>query len=271
MPSRSVTAALLAATLALLPLGARGEETGGGARKAELTWYGQSAFVLRTPGGTVLVLDPFFRNPRSPDKEAAAKLEKVDRILVSHGHADHVGDTIELAKRTGAKVIAGADLARTLTTLGLPKDQAGPESVGNIGGVFEAGDATVTLVAAVHSSNVTGENGAQLPGGNPTGFVIRMKGGPTIYFTGDTDVFSDMKLVAERYGPIDLMLACIGGHFTMDPKGAALAASYVKPKTVIPMHFGTSPILSGTPKELETALRGKAKVRVLELGKAELL
>jgi L-ascorbate metabolism protein UlaG (beta-lactamase superfamily) len=99
------------------------------------------------------------------------------------------------------------------------------------------------------------------------GFVIKMKGGPTVYHTGDTDETMDMRQIPERYGPVDVMLACIGGHFTMDPQGAALAASYVKAKTVVPMHFGTFPVLAGTPKELEAALKGRAKVRVLEPGK----
>jgi L-ascorbate metabolism protein UlaG (beta-lactamase superfamily) len=104
-------------------------------------------------------------------------------------------------------------------------------------------------------------------GGNPLGFVIKVKGGPTLYHTGDTDVTTDMRQIPERYGPVDVMLACIGGHFTMDPRGAALAASYVKAKTVVPMHFGTFPLLKGTPQQLEAALKGRAKVRVLEPGK----
>jgi L-ascorbate metabolism protein UlaG (beta-lactamase superfamily) len=100
------------------------------------------------------------------------------------------------------------------------------------------------------------------------GFVIQVKDGPTIYHTGDTDVTMDMKLVPERYGPVDVMLACIGGHFTMDPEGAALAASYVKPRTIVPMHFQTFPVLSGTPERLAAALAGRSKVKVLEPGRA---
>jgi L-ascorbate metabolism protein UlaG (beta-lactamase superfamily) len=263
MPSLART---LAAALALVPLAALAQGAKGGAGKTEVTWYGHAAFVVRTPGGTVLAIDPWFGNPRTPDKEAAQKLEKVDYVLVTHGHADHVGDAVALAQRTGAKLVTSFDLGRTLVKAGYPEAQAGFDTLGNIGGRIAAGDATVILVPAVHSSDVTGEQGQQ-PGGNPMGFVVQVKGGPTLYHTGDTDVTMDMRQIPERYGNVDVMLACIGGHFTMDPRGAALAASYVKARTVVPMHFGTFPVLTGTPEELEGALKGKAKVRVLEPGK----
>ncbi len=236
--------------------------------KTEITWYGHAAFVVKTPGGTVIAIDPWLSNPKAP-AGAADKLEKVDYILVSHGHFDHVGDAVALGKRTGAKLVTNFELGNALVGQGYPKDSAGFATLGNIGGTIEAGDATVTMVPAVHSSTFTTQDGAEHSGGNPMGFVIKVKGGPTIYHTGDTDVFSDMRLVAERYGPVDVMLACIGGHFTMDPAGAALAASLVKPKVVVPMHFATFPVLTGTPQQLEKALKGKAKVRVMEPGKPE--
>ncbi len=253
------TALALAALPALALAQARG--------KTEVTWYGHAAFVVKTPGGTVLAIDPWLANPKSPDKDAASKLEKVDYDLVTHGPFDHVGDAIAIAKRTGAKLVSGSDLGKALVALGYPKDQAGFETQGNVGGEIQAGDATIAIVPAVHSSDVTGANGQQVPGGNPVGFVVRVKGGPTLYHTGDTDVFSDMRLVAERFGPVDLMLACIGGHFTMDPKGAALAAGLVKPRQIVPMHFGTFPVLSGTPQALEAALKGRTRVLVLQPGK----
>jgi L-ascorbate metabolism protein UlaG (beta-lactamase superfamily) len=256
---------LLAAATLALPVHATAEAKGA-AGKTEITWYSHAAFVIRTPGGTVLAIDPWFKNPKSPDPEAAAKLEKVDYVLVTHGHPDHVGEAIALAQRTGAKLVASNDLGRALLRAGFPEKQATFETLGNMGGVIRTGDATVTLVPAVHSSDFANEN-VPLGGGNPVGFLIRVKGGPTIYHTGDTDVTLDMKLIPERYGKVDLMLACIGGHTTMDPAGAALAASYVGARTVVPIHFGTYPILAGTPKELEAALKGKARVLVLEPGK----
>jgi L-ascorbate metabolism protein UlaG (beta-lactamase superfamily) len=265
----SALAALAALPLAALPAAPSDAPRGKGeaAGSTELTWYGQSAFVLRTPGGTVLAIDPWFANPRSPDREAGQKLEKVDYVLVTHGHADHVGEAVALAQRTGAKLVASSDLGRALVKLGFPEKQATTETTGNVGGVIQAGDATVTIVPAVHSSSVVDATGGLLAGGNPTGFVIRVKGGPTLYHTGDTDVTQDMRQIPERYGKVDYLLACIGGHFTMDPAGAALAATYVKARTVVPMHFGTSPALAGTPAQLEAALKGRAKVRVLEPGK----
>jgi L-ascorbate metabolism protein UlaG (beta-lactamase superfamily) len=271
MHSRSVTR-LAAAALAALPVlavaapqGGTGAAPGG---KTELTWYGHSTFILRTPAGTVLAIDPWFGNPKSPDKDAVSRLEKVDYILVTHGHPDHVGDVIPLAQKTGAKLVAMNDLGRALMRIGFPEKQATTETMGSQGGVIQAGDATVTIVSAVHSSDLANpETKAPMGGGAPVGFVVKVKGGPTFYFTGDTDVTADMKLIPERWGRIDYMVACIGGHFTMDPAGAALAASWVKPRAVIPMHYGTYPSMPGTPKELEAALHGRAKVLVLEPGK----
>jgi L-ascorbate metabolism protein UlaG (beta-lactamase superfamily) len=265
---RSAARAALALTLAL-PLAASGAGPANAAPagRTELTWYGQAAFVLRTPGGTVLAIDPWFANPMSPDKEAAQKLEKVDYVLVTHAHPDHVGDAVALAQRTGAKLVAQNDLGAALVkAAGFPEKQATGATMGNVGGVVELGDVTVTFVAAVHSS-VLRQEGGNVAAGNPVGFVIRVKGGPTLYHTGDTDVTQEMRLIPERYGKVDYLLACIGGHSTMDPAGAALAASYVKARTVIPMHYGTNPLLTGTPKQLEGALKGKAKVMVMEPGK----
>ncbi len=259
----------LAALAVALPLAgaAQGAPKASGGGKTELTWYGHAAFVLKTPGGTVLAIDPWLSNPNTPDKEAAEKLAKVDYILVSHGHFDHVGDAIALAKRTGAKLVTNGDLAGALVAAGYPKDQAGFDTIGNIGGRIQAGDALVTIVPAIHSSTYTDPQGASHPGGNPVGFVIQVKGGPTLYHTGDTDVTEEMRQIPARFGAVDVMLACIGGHFTMDPAGAALAASYVKPKTIVPMHYGTFPVLTGTPQQLEAALKGRAKVLNMQPGK----
>jgi L-ascorbate metabolism protein UlaG (beta-lactamase superfamily) len=260
-------ARLLAVTALLFPLTAFPQARGAAKGKTELTWYGHAAFVITTPGGTVLAVDPWLSNPKSPDPKAAETLPKVDYILVTHGHDDHVGDAIAIAKRTKAKLVASFDLGGALMAAGFPKEQAGMDTLGNIGGRIQAGDATITFVSAVHSSTLGREGGSAVPAGSPMGFVIQVKGGPTIYHTGDTDVTTDMRLIPERYGAVDVMLACIGGHFTMDPQGAALAATYVRPRQVVPMHWGTFPVLTGTPKALEAALKGRVTVVVAEPGK----
>jgi len=254
--------AALAAALAFTSSSALAADAKG---RTEITWWGHAAFTVRTPGGTVLAIDPFFANGKSPRKDLAQTIEKVDYVLVTHGHFDHVGDAVALGKRTGAKLITNFDLGTALKGAGYPEAQAGFDTLGNVGGAIQAGDATVIMVPAVHSSGFSDEKGEH-GGGNPMGFVIQVKGGPVVYHTGDTDVTMDMKLIPERYGRVDVMLACIGGHFTMDPKGAALAASYVKARTVVPMHFQTFPVIPGSPEELKAALKGGARVQVLEPG-----
>jgi L-ascorbate metabolism protein UlaG (beta-lactamase superfamily) len=249
-------AALLALTINLSAMPALAGEAKG---KAEVTWYGQAAFVVKTPKGTVLAIDPWLSNPVNPDKEAAAKIAKLDYILITHAHFDHVGDSVDLAKRTGAKLVASGDLAGALVaSAGFPKEQASFATVGNMGGTIVLNDEVqVFIVPAVHSSNFAKEGEAPLPAGNPVGFVVKIAGGPTLYHTGDTDAFGDMRLIGERGGAIDVMLGCIGGHFTMDPAGAALAASLVKPKQFVPMHFGTFPILNGTPAQLAKEFKAR--------------
>ena len=226
----------------------------GPALAVEVTWYGQAAFKLVTPGGKVIVIDPFIRkNPKTPaDMKDLTKIGKVDLILVTHGHFDHTADVPELAKLTGAKVGMNADMGSTYQTLGvLPKEQLIRFNKGNalqpIPGV------TVYMTHAEHSSSVVHE-GTVHPGGEPVGYVIELEDGKRIYHSGDTGVFGDMEWIGSYYG-IDLALVCIGGHFTMDPKHAAYAMKeLVKPKVVMPMHYGTFGLLKGTPEELKAAL-----------------
>jgi len=238
--------------------------------KTEVTWMGHAAFVVKTPQGTVLAIDPWFTNPANPDKESVQKTEHLDFILVTHGHFDHVGDAVALGQKTGAKLVATFDLVKVLVGAGYPKEQATMTTAGNVGGTIElTPDLSVTIVPAVHGSTFQKDANSPIEtAGSPVGFVLHIRGGPTLYHTGDTSVTADMKLVGDRY-PIDVMLACIGGHFTMDPVDAATAARLVRAKAVVPMHFGTFPLLRGTPAELEAALRkqgSKAKVWTMNPG-----
>jgi len=232
--------------------------------ETKVHWYGHAAFRIETPSGGVILIDPFLTAPTNPDKNPLAKLGRVDYILITHGHRDHVGQAVEIGKKTGAVLVAPYGLQFNMTSvLGYPEKQATSATGGNVGGTFDLpkAKARVTLVHAIHGSELTtptiptpapGQPSA-IAGGNPVGYVLQIEGGPTIYHTGDTEVYGDMKLISDFF-KIDVMMACIGGHFTMDPARAALAVEHVRPRQVIPMHFGTYGLLKGTPDELRKEL-----------------
>ncbi len=226
----------------------------------EMQWFGQSAFKITTPGGKVIVIDPFITgNPKTPDEHKdLAKLGKVDLILVTHGHGDHIGDTPKLAQMTGAKVALNADMGHTFDALGMvPANQM--IRFNKSGPIKPLEGITVTMVRAEHSSEVVHTDPQTKaksvhPGGEPAGYIIELENGYKIYHAGDTGVFADMKFIAEYYKP-DLALLPIGGHFTMDPVHAAYAVrELLKTKNVVPMHYGTFPPLKGTPEEFKKAL-----------------
>ncbi|HEY0254947.1 MAG TPA: metal-dependent hydrolase [Kofleriaceae bacterium] len=235
--------------------------------KTKIKWYGHAAFEIDLPSGKTILVDPWISNPANPTGKDDVKNVKADLILVSHGHFDHVGDANDIAKRTKAHLVATFDLGNAIVAGGFPKDQYGMDTGGNFGGTLEVlgGEAAITFVPAIHSS-AFGDKGAF--GGNPGGFVIAVKGGPTIYHTGDTDLFGDMALIGSHF-KIDVMLSCIGDHFTMGPDRAAEAAKLVKAKQIVPMHFGTFPVLTGTPDQLGAALKKSSpstKLTVMKVG-----
>jgi L-ascorbate metabolism protein UlaG (beta-lactamase superfamily) len=221
-----------------------------------LTWLGHASFRLDTPGGKRIYVDPFLSgNPKCPESEQEP--ERVDVIALTHGHGDHVGDTVELSKKFEPEIVAMIELKSWLGQQGAKVDEM-PGA--NKGGTVEAGGARFTLVNAFHSSG--SDDGDYL--GEAAGLVVTLENGTTIYFAGDTCVFGDMQLIGKIYSP-DVAVLPIGGHFTMDPREAGVALELLGVKRCIPCHYGTFPILVGTPDELRQRAPG-AEVVAIEPG-----
>jgi len=246
------------------------------AEQVEVLWLGHATTRITSTTGKVIVIDPFLKkNPTTPLKYKDLKaISKVDLILITHGHADHTQDLAELSRLTGATVVTNWDLANNLSSLGVID---GSKAIGmNKGGTVApiGRGIKVHMVPAEHSSSVElllldrGGPGSKEPrhfdGGGAAGYVIELENGFKIYHTGDTDVFGDMALINKLHAP-DLALVCIGGFFTMDPERAAYAVrELIRPKQVIPIHYGTYPMINRTPAEFKAAL-GDAPIEMLHV------
>ena len=208
-----------------------------------ITWLGHATFVVTTPGGKRLVFDPWLEgNPLCPpDKQ---KIDKADLILLTHGHSDHSGSVVQVARDTNAPIVCSHEVSLWLEKKGL-QNVTGM----GIGGTVSMAGLQITMTAAVHSSSVV-ENGTIIYLGNPAGFVVRMEDGRSFYYAGDTALFGDMKLIGEMHSP-QIAFLPIGDHYTMGPDAAARACQMLGVRQVVPMHFGTFPLLTGTAERLK--------------------
>ncbi|MBI1723958.1 MAG: metal-dependent hydrolase [Gemmatimonadetes bacterium] len=221
-----------------------------------LTWHGHACFVLEH-GAHRVIIDPFLTGNPTADIDAA-QLGKVDAILVTHGHGDHVGDAVPLAQMHDAVVVAPYELAVFLSEQGAPRVHPM-----HIGGAHDFPFGRVKLVPAIHGGMVEGTDGSRFATW-PCGFVVTM-GGKSVYHTGDTALTMDMQLLAGR---VDVLLVPVGDNYTMGIEDAVRAVEFVKPKVAIPMHYGTFPVIAADPEEFRTAVGNRAEVVVLTPGQS---
>ncbi len=222
-------------------------------------WLGHSSFLITTTSGKNILIDPFLSdNPKTPDSWKSP--DELDFLLLTHGHADHAADTIPLAKKSGAKVVSIVELSGLLKRDGLPEDQAVEM---NKGGTVDFGDFKATMTSANHSNSWNGEYA-----GDPAGFILHF-GDFRLYHAGDTNIMPDFELYRDIYHP-DMVILPIGDHYTMGPVEAARACRMMNAKYAVPMHYGTMPVLTGTPeafsKLVEKETENRTRVIVPEPG-----
>ncbi len=221
-------------------------------KKTRITWLGHATVLIETAGGTNILIDPYIaQNPKYP--KGFVLPSKIQYILLTHGHGDHISDAVPVAVKHGSTVVAIYELAAYIGARGAANTMGM-----NLGGTVQLGDASATMVEAKHSAAAQDEQGTHYTG-VAAGFVIGIADGPVLYHAGDTAVFGDMKLIGELYRPTVAMLP-IGGHFTMGPREAALAAKLLGAEVVLPLHFGTFPPLKGTPEQLAALVDSSVQV-----------
>jgi L-ascorbate metabolism protein UlaG (beta-lactamase superfamily) len=225
-----------------------------------ITWLGHATFLVRSPGGKTILFDPWITgNPTAPERAKA--LGPIDLILVTHGHSDHTGDVVSIGRSSGAPIVAPYEVAVWLGSKGL-QHVTGM----NPGGTLKMLGLSITMVPAMHSSSVE-EDGRIVYLGVATGYVITFEDGLTIYYSGDTSIFGDMRLIGEMYAP-QIAFLCIGDLYTMGPEQAAKASELLGVRQIVPMHYGTFPALTGTPAKLRELVAPRG-VEVLELKPGE--
>jgi L-ascorbate metabolism protein UlaG (beta-lactamase superfamily) len=245
--------------------------------KTEVLWLGQAGFRIKSPGGQTIVIDPWLTGgPKTPEpyKTDISALGKVDLLLVTHAHVDHIGDAPALAKLHKTVLYGPGDMITPLVTLGVMPAEL-THRFNKSGSVKPLPGIKVTAVQAEHSSLLVWKNPAtekleSHPAGEAVGYIIELENGFKIWHMGDTGLFGDMKFISERYKP-DLVLMPIGGNFTMDPEDAAFAArTWIKPKMVIPIHYNSNPLAKGTLAEFQNAMKG-SKVKVVPMSEGQTL
>ena len=221
-------------------------------KKTRITWLGHATVLVQTAGGTNILIDPFIaQNPKYP--KAFTLPLKIQYILLTHGHGDHISDAVPVAQKHGSTLVAVYELASYVGGKGVAS------TIGmNLGGTVQLDDVAATMVEAKHSAAATDEDGTHEVG-VATGFVLSVADGPVLYHAGDTAVFGDMQLIRELYQPKVAMLP-IGGHYTMGPREAAMAVKFLAPQVVLPLHFGTFPPLKGTPQQLAALVDSSVQV-----------